>query len=120
MPLWMEGHDMKKLIAGNWKMNGNLAANAALLEALRSGGAGSGCDVAVCAPAVYLAQVQSLLAGSSITWAAQDVSAHDSGAYTGEVSGAMLKEFGCRWVLVGHSERRQYHAESDAVVAAKA
>ena len=103
-------------------MNGSLAANEALLAGIRAGlsTVTSPCDVAVCAPAVYLAQVRALLAGTPVVWGAQDVSAHDSGAYTGETSGAMLREFACRYVLVGHSERRQYHGESDAVVAAKA
>lgn len=112
----------KKLIAGNWKMNGGLAANEALLKALRDGMAlaVSQCDVAVAVPAPYLAQVQALVAGSGIALAAQDVSAHEQGAYTGETSAAMLKEFGARYVLVGHSERRQYHGETDAVVAVKA
>ncbi|WP_427999720.1 triose-phosphate isomerase [Acidovorax sp.] len=112
----------KKLIAGNWKMNGGLAANEALLKALRDGMASAApqCDVAVAVPAPYLAQVQALVAGSGVALAAQDVSAHEQGAYTGEVSAAMLKEFGARYVLVGHSERRQYHGESDAVVAIKA
>jgi triosephosphate isomerase len=112
----------KKLIAGNWKMNGGLAANEALLKALRDGMASAApqCDVAVAVPAPYLAQVQALVAGSGIALAAQDVSAHEQGAYTGEVSAAMLKEFGARYVLVGHSERRQYHGETDAVVAIKA
>ncbi len=111
----------KKLIAGNWKMNGSLAANAALLSALREGvGARARCDIAVAVPAPYLAQVQQLVANSPIALAAQDVSAHESGAYTGEMSVGMLKEFGTRYVLVGHSERRQYHGETDAVVGAKA
>ncbi|MDA8519778.1 triose-phosphate isomerase [Acidovorax sp. NCPPB 4044] len=111
----------KKLIAGNWKMNGGLAANASLVEALRSGmGEGPACEVAVAVPAVYLAQVQALLEGSAIALGAQDVSQHEAGAYTGEVSAAMLQEFGVRYALVGHSERRQYHGESDAAVAAKA
>ncbi|AVO50117.1 triose-phosphate isomerase [Melaminivora suipulveris] len=112
-----------KLIAGNWKMNGGLAANDALLGALRAGLRGSGdatCAVAVAVPAPYLAQAQSLVQGTAIQLAAQDVSQHDGGAYTGEVSAAMLREFGTRYVLVGHSERRQYHGESDALVAAKA
>ena len=111
----------KKLIAGNWKMNGSLAANAALLSALRDGvGARARCDIAVAVPAPYLAQVQQLVANSPIALAAQDVSAHESGAYTGEMSVGMLKEFGTRYVLVGHSERRQYHGETDAIVGAKA
>ena len=113
---------MKKLIAGNWKMNGSLAANEALLTGIKSGLASvaSPCDVAVCAPGIYLPQVRSLLSGSDVAWGAQDVSAHESGAYTGEISGAMLREFACRYALVGHSERRQYHGETDVVVAAKA
>ncbi|NTV85894.1 MAG: triose-phosphate isomerase [Burkholderiaceae bacterium] len=110
----------KKLIAGNWKMNGNLAANQALVEALVAGMPAQCCDVAVCAPAPYLSQLQTLLRNSPIALGAQDVSAHDSGAFTGEVSVAMLKEFGVRYAIVGHSERRQYHGESDVVVAAKA
>ena len=110
----------KKLIAGNWKMNGSLAANEALLKALLAGVGQPACHVAVCAPAVYLAQCQALLAGSVIELGAQDVSAHEGGAYTGEISPAMLKEFGLRYVIVGHSERRQYHGETDEVVAAKA
>lgn len=111
---------IKKLIAGNWKMNGGLAANEALLRALRNGIGQAAADVAVCAPAPYLAQLQGLLAGSPIDWGAQDLSAHEQGAYTGEVSAAMLKDFGCRYAIVGHSERRQYHGETDALVAAKA
>ena len=111
---------IKKLIAGNWKMNGGLAANEALLRALLAGVGQPSADVAVCAPAPYLAQLQGLLAGSPIDWGAQDMSAHEQGAYTGEVSAAMLKDFGCRYAIVGHSERRQYHGETDAVVAAKA
>lgn len=111
---------MKKLIAGNWKMNGGLAANEALLRALLAQIGTPAAEVAVCAPAPYLAQMQSLLHGSAIAWGAQDVSAHEQGAYTGEVSVAMLRDFACRYAIVGHSERRQYHGETDAVVAAKA
>ena len=111
----------KKLIAGNWKMNGSLAANEALVQALVAGlGAQPGCDVAVAVPAPYLAQVQALAAGSPLALAAQDVSQHEAGAYTGENSAAMLREFGVRYVLVGHSERRQYHGETDVQVAVKA
>jgi triosephosphate isomerase len=109
----------KKLIAGNWKMNGSLAANEALVKALRQGVGAPACDIAVCVPAPYLAQVQSLVAGSSIALGAQDVSAQPQGAFTGEQSAAMLKEFGVRYVIVGHSERRQYHGETDELVAAK-
>ncbi|MDO8457341.1 MAG: triose-phosphate isomerase [Burkholderiaceae bacterium] len=110
----------KKLIAGNWKMNGSLAANETLIKGLLAGLGTPGCHVALCAPAVYLAQVHALLADSAIDLGAQDVSEHEAGAFTGEISGAMLKEFGVRYALVGHSERRQYHFETDAVVAAKA
>jgi len=109
----------KKLIAGNWKMNGGLAFNEALVRAVQAGLAPAHCDVAVCAPSPYLAQLQGLLAGSGIDLGAQDISQFESGAYTGEVSAAMLKEFGVRYAIVGHSERRQYHGETDAVVAAK-
>lgn len=111
----------KKLIAGNWKMNGSLADNEALVRALVAGLAtAGGCDAAVAVPAPYLAQVQALVQGSALALAAQDVSQHAAGAYTGEVSAAMLREFGVRYVLVGHSERRQLHGETDADVAVKA
>ena len=111
---------MKKLIAGNWKMNGSLAANQQLLSALGEGLAcKSACDVAVCAPAAYFAQVQSLKV-AAIDLGAQDVSSQSAGAYTGEISAAMLKDFGVRYAIVGHSERRQYHLESDMLVASKA
>ena len=109
------------LIVGNWKMNGGLAANARLLARLAGEWrAAKDRAMAVCVPAPYLAQAQTLLAGSEVAWGAQDVSEHASGAYTGEVSAAMVAEFGCRYAIVGHSERRQYHGESDAVVGAKA
>jgi len=109
----------RKLIAGNWKMNGNAAANEALVRALIEGMGNTACAVAVCVPAPYLAQVNALRAGSRLELGAQDVSEHVQGAYTGEVSADMLKEFGVRYVIVGHSERRQYHSETDAVVADK-
>ena len=106
-------------------MNGSLAANEELLDALAAGLAESPfCEIAVCVPSVYLVQVQSLKskhsALSAVEVGAQDVSAHTSGAYTGEISSVMLKELGCRYAIVGHSERRQYHAETDALVADKA
>lgn len=110
----------KKLIAGNWKMNGSLAANEALVKALLAGLPAQPCEVALCVPALYLAQLQTLVAGSRIELGAQDISMHESGAYTGELSGAMFKEFGVRYAIVGHSERRQYHGETDQLVAAKA
>ena len=100
-------------------MNGSLAANAALLAAIKSELIKPACDVAVCAPTPYLAQCQFELRGSAIAWGAQDLSAHESGAYTGEVSASMLHEFGCKYVIIGHSERRAYHAEDDALVAQK-
>ena len=109
-----------KLIVGNWKMNGVLAANQALLDGLRAGLGAVRSRAAVCVPHPYLAQVQLLLAGSPIALGAQDVSAHVSGAFTGEVSSSMLRDFGVRYCIVGHSERRQHHAESDEVVAFKA
>ncbi len=109
----------RRLVVGNWKMNGSGAANATLLAGLR--GVVSGlAEVAVCAPFVYLAEVREALGESPIVWGAQDCSAFESGAYTGEVSASMLAEFGCRYVLVGHSERRSYHRETDQQVADKA
>lgn len=110
----------KKLIAGNWKMNGSLAANEKLLKEILAGMGQANCHVAVGVPAAYLAQCQALLADSAIELASQDMSAHEGGAYTGEISGAMLKEFGVRYAIVGHSERRQYHGETDETVACKA
>lgn len=112
----------RKLIVGNWKMNGGLEANASLLHAVCEGVRSQlpACDIGVAVPALYLAQVQQLLADSVVALGAQDVSAHISGAFTGEISAGMLREFAVRYVLVGHSERRQYHGESDAAVAAKA
>lgn len=109
----------RKLIAGNWKMNGSLQANEALVRAVLSGLPTASCAVAMCAPAPYLAQLRELLRGSGVDGGAQDVSAHEAGAYTGEVSAAMLRDLGVRYCIVGHSERRQYHGESDADVAQK-
>jgi triosephosphate isomerase len=111
----------KKLIAGNWKMNGSLSANVSLLHAVLDGSKGMNCQAVVCVPAAYLGQVQSMLSGQSlIALGSQDVSAQEVGAYTGEISAGMLKDFAVRYVIVGHSERRLYHAESDATVADKA
>lgn len=111
----------KKLIAGNWKMNGSLSANVSLLQAVLDGSKGLNCKAAVCVPAAYLAQAQSMLSGQSlIALGSQDVSAQEVGAYTGEISASMLKDFAVHYAIVGHSERRQYHAESDAIVALKA
>ncbi|KQW67983.1 triose-phosphate isomerase [Methylibium sp. Root1272] len=109
----------RKLVVGNWKMHGTHAANEVLLEGLKSAGPLL-CDTAVCPPFPYLAQAAERLARSAIAWGAQDCSVHEQGAYTGEVSVAMLADFGCRYVIVGHSERRALHAESDQLVADKA
>ena len=105
-----------RLVAGNWKMHGSRASIAALLDALVKE---TPPNCAVCVPFPYLAQVAERLRGSAIAWGAQNVSEHAQGAYTGEVSAAMLAEFGCRYALVGHSERRQLYGETDAQVAAK-
>jgi triosephosphate isomerase len=109
----------KQLVVGNWKMHGSQPSNAELLAALVAARPFAA-DVAVCVPFPYLAQAALALAASDIRWGAQDCSAHEQGAYTGEVSAAMLRELGCRYAIVGHSERRQYHAESDQLVADKA
>ena len=113
------------LVIGNWKMNGSMESNAALLASLITGlqSQASQGRLGVCVPFPYLAQTQTVLSGagkSSISWGAQDVSAHDKGAYTAEVSAAMLLEFGCAWAIVGHSERRAMHGESSELVADKA
>lgn len=111
----------RKLIAGNWKMNGSLAANEVLVKALLQGlESAPDCDVALCVPAPYLGQVQALVADTHLSLGSQDVSAQTRGAYTGEKSASMLKDFGVRFAIVGHSERRQYHGETDEIVAAKA
>ena len=111
-----------RLVMGNWKMHGNLADNAKLLAGLRAGAGSiaSGTQLAVCVPFPYLAQAGEALKGSAVAWGAQDISAQAQGAFTGEVSGAMLKDFACRYALVGHSERRSLHGESDQLVADKA
>jgi triosephosphate isomerase len=101
-------------------MNGSFAANRSLLSEIVAGlPVSSDCDVLVCAPAPYLTQCAELLTASLVKWGAQDVSEHAQGAFTGEVAASMLVDCGCRYVIVGHSERRAYHAESNAVVARK-
>jgi triosephosphate isomerase len=110
-----------KLVVGNWKMNGGLRQNDALLADLRAGWrASKSRELAVCVPYPYLWQAQAALSGSAIAWGAQDVSEYAGGAYTGEVSAVMVAEFGCRYAIVGHSERREHCGEGDALVAAKA
>jgi triosephosphate isomerase len=110
-----------KLVVGNWKMNGGLRQNDALLADLRAGWAApEGRGLAVCVPFPYLWQAQAALSGSAIVWGAQNVSEHAAGAFTGEVAGAMVAEFGCTYAIVGHSERRALYGEGDATVAAKA
>ena len=109
-----------RLVAGNWKMHGSRASNEALLGALLRDIPDSRLVAcAVCVPFPYLEQVAGRLRGTALAWGAQNVSEHAHGAYTGEVSAAMLGEFECRYVIVGHSERRQLYGESDAQIAAK-
>lgn len=110
----------QKLVAGNWKMHGGLKTNQQLLQDVVAGVARlSGVAVAVCVPFPYLAQAQAVLAGTPVVWGAQNLSEQAQGAFTGEVSAAMLQDFGCRYVLVGHSERRSIYGESDKLVAEK-
>ena len=107
-----------KLIAGNWKMNGSLQSVVELVDAIKAGDAGRA-ELAVCPPAVFLMKVGGMLDGSNIALGAQNVCDHQSGAFTGEVSAAMLVECGCRYAIVGHSERRSLYGESDQLVAAR-
>jgi triosephosphate isomerase len=110
----------RKFVAGNWKMHGALAQNNGLLDALRAGMASiANVDCAVCVPFPYVGQAQQALSGSAVKWGAQDVHQLDKGAYTGEVSGSMLRDFGCVYVIVGHSERRAIYGESSRLVAEK-
>ncbi len=109
-----------KLVVGNWKMHGGAAQNQDLLSAIVAGRVAlQGLDFAVCVPYPYLFQAQSLLRDTEVYWGAQNVSQHDQGAYTGEVSAAMLVDFGCRYVIVGHSERRALYGEDSITVALK-
>ncbi len=109
----------KKLVAGNWKMHGSRSMALALVNDIVAAGTG-GSDICLCPPFPYLAELVGQYAQTGIGFGAQDVSEHEGqGAYTGEVSAAMLSDIGAHWVIVGHSERRQYHAEDDALVARK-
>ncbi len=111
----------RELVIGNWKMNGGLEVNARLLGRLASEWTDAETrDLAVCVPAPYLDQAQRALRGTRVAWGAQDVSEHGAGAYTGDVSASMVAEFGSRYAIVGHSERRQLHRESDDQGGAKA
>ncbi len=110
----------RKMVAGNWKMHGSQEMVQELLSAIVAGAAdGADVDMVVFPPFPFLGQVQQLAAASPVAWGAQTLSEHEGGAYTGEVSGAMIKSFGCRYVLVGHSERRALYGESDQDVARK-
>ena len=108
-----------RLVAGNWKMHGSRASNGALLDALLRELKPGEAECAVCPPFPYLQQVAERLRGTALAWGVQNLSEHAQGAYTGEVSAAMALDFGCRYAIVGHSERRQLYGESDAQVAAK-
>jgi triosephosphate isomerase len=110
----------RKLVVGNWKMHGSLTQNGSLLGAIKSGAAQlSRVDVAVCPPFPYLAQLRQELSASAVKWGAQDVHQLEKGAFTGEVSAAMLADFACTYVIVGHSERRSIYGESSRLVAEK-
>ena len=109
----------RSLVVGNWKMHGSRPVNAALLDGILQARPFAS-EVAVCVPFPFLSETAVTLTGSDLRWGAQDCSAYEQGAFTGEVSAGMLAEFGCRYVIVGHSERRALHAESDQLVADKA
>lgn len=108
------------LVVGNWKMNGSIKSNQSLLEGLKQGLAnGSAAEVGVCPPFVYLQQVSELLKGTAIAWGGENLSEQDPGAFTGEIAASMLIDFGCKYVIVGHSERRSLYGETDELVALK-
>lgn len=108
-----------RLVAGNWKMHGSRTANRTLLDGILKGLDRDGAECAVCVPFPYLADMQQWLQATPLAWGAQNVSEHEKGAFTGETAASMLVEFGCRYVIVGHSERRQIYRETDAQVGAK-
>lgn len=108
------------LVAGNWKMNGSRDSIKTLLDGIKAGVSEvTSAEMAVCCPAVFIADVSAQLEGSAIAFGGQDISVHDSGAYTGEIAGPMWNDFACKYVIIGHSERRTYHNESDELVAEK-
>tara|TARA_Y100001935_G_C17311226_1_gene516437 strand:- start:452 stop:1225 length:774 start_codon:yes stop_codon:yes gene_type:complete len=108
------------LVAGNWKMNGSPESVKSLLDELVSSSVNiKNVEIAVCSPHIFLGNIQAQLKDSRIAYGGQDLSIHPSGAYTGETSGAMLIDFGCKYVIIGHSERRQYHGESNSIVSSK-
>ncbi len=110
----------RAMVAGNWKMNGSQAEAAALLEGVSQGMAAvRQAEVVVCPPFILIPAVANRLKGSRIAWGGQNLNVNTSGAFTGEVSGPMLKDFGCTYVIVGHSERRALYGETDQVVAQK-
>lgn len=109
----------RRLVAANWKMNGSLCRNRELVTAVMAGVSALDSEIVLCVPYPYLAQVGDLVGGTAIRLAAQDLSQHEVGAFTGEVGGAMLRDLGCTHVIVGHSERRQYHGETDEIVLGK-
>jgi triosephosphate isomerase len=111
--------DMRQLIAGNWKMNGLRAEAAAIVGPLRGGTEGLACDLLVCPPFTQIASVADILSGSAVAVGGQDCHVNEKGAHTGDISAAMLRDAGASWVILGHSERRQDHHETDALVQAK-